>query len=315
MIETILNGLLPVAFVILLGWLSCRLGLLKHADAGVLATLVIRFALPFALFAGAARTPPDKLENLGFGAALTLGLMGGYVLALLIGRYVFRHDLRTATMQALVCAFPDMAYFGAPILAAMFGPEGFLAVLVGNLITSLFMLPLTIVLVRVSDKQEAGKGWGEIWEVLWHAIAGAAINPIVWLPILGVALSFAHVTLPDPVNASVDLIAKAAGGTSLFALGLMLYGEKFRINANVLTNVGIKNFLQPALMVLGVALFGLSGSPAHQVIVTGAVPTATAASMFALKYNTYTADATATILLSTLLGIAMEAILIAALST
>ncbi len=38
------------------------------------------------------------------------------------------------------------------------------------------------------------------------------------------------------------------------------------------------------------------------------------ASMFALKNNTYTADATATILLSTLLGIATEGMLIAFLS-
>lgn len=311
MVETILNGLLPVAFVIFLGWLSARIGLLKHDDAGVLAVLVIRFALPFALFEGASRTSPDKLTNLGFGACLTFGLMGCYVVALLIGRYLFKHDLRTATMQALVCAFPDMAYFGAPILAALFGPEGFLAVLVGNLVTSIFMLPLTIMLTRISDKQEAGHGWSDLWHVLSHALLGAVINPIVWLPILGITLSFAHVTLPGPVEASVDLIAKAAGGTSLFALGLMLYGEKFRINANVLTNVGIKNFLQPALMLLGVVMFGLTGAPAHQVIITGAVPTATAASMFALRNNTYTADATATILLSTILGIGTEAVLIA----
>ncbi|MEI9986841.1 MAG: AEC family transporter [Aliidongia sp.] len=48
MVETILNGLLPVAFVIALGWLSARIGLLKHENADVLAVLVIRFALPFA---------------------------------------------------------------------------------------------------------------------------------------------------------------------------------------------------------------------------------------------------------------------------
>ncbi|GGF18170.1 hypothetical protein GCM10011611_25060 [Aliidongia dinghuensis] len=315
MIETILNGLLPVAFVIFLGWLSCRIGLLQHESAGVLATLVIRFALPFALFLGAAKTPPEKLENIDFGTCLAFGLMGGYLVALVVGRYLFRHDLKTATMQALVCGFPDMAYFGAPILAAMFGPEGFLAVLVGNLVTSIFMLPLTIVLTRVADKKEAGHHWGEAWHILSHALVGAAINPIVWLPLLGVALSFAHVALPDPVLASVDTIARAAGGTSLFALGIMLYGERFAINANVLANIGIKNFLQPGLMALGVALFGLSGGPARQVIITGAVPTATAASMFALKNNTYTADATATILLSTLLGIAIEAALIALLGT
>jgi hypothetical protein len=45
-----------------------RIGLLKHADAGVLATLVLRFALPFSLFEGAVKTSPDKLDNLGLGS-------------------------------------------------------------------------------------------------------------------------------------------------------------------------------------------------------------------------------------------------------
>ena len=314
MITTILNGLLPVAFAIVLGWLSARLGLLKHEDAGVLATLVIRFALPFALFEGAATTSPDKLENVPFVLCLILGLMGTYLIALMVGRFVFKHDLRTSTMQALVCSFPDMAYFGAPILAAVFGPEGFLAVLVGNLVTSIFMLPLTIILTRISDKTEAGHSWREMGQIFVHSLVGAVTNPIVWLPISGAVLSFAHVKLPGPVNESVGLIGKAAGGTSLFALGLMLYGERFRINANVLTNIGLKNFLQPGLMFLGVLMFGLTGTPAHQVIITGAVPTATAASMFALKNNTYTADATSTILISTVLGILTEALLIALLS-
>ena len=117
-------------------------------------------------------------------------------------------------------------------------------------------------------------------------------NPIVFLPISGLILSFLHIRLPAPALSSVDIIGKAAGGTSLFALGLMLYGEKFRINLNVITNIGIKNFLQPALMLLGVLMFHLAKDPAHQAIITGAVPTATAAAMFALKNKTYTADAT-----------------------
>jgi malonate transporter len=277
----------------------------------VLATLVIRFALPFALFEGAVKTSPDKLHNVGFALCLTLGLMGTYLLALAVGRFVFRHDLRTATMQALVCAFPDMAYFGAPILAAVFGPEGFLAVLVGNLITSIFMLPLTIVLTNLGGTNEEGKGNPDVLRIFGQSVARAVINPIVWLPVSGMVLSFAHVTLPEPVLTSVDLIAKSAGGASLFALGLMLYGERFMINANVLTNLAIKNFVQPGLMVVGTILFGVVGAPAHQAVITGAVPTATAAAMFALKTKTYTADATATILISTILGIVTEGLLIA----
>jgi predicted permease len=312
--ETVLNGLLPVGFSIAMGWLSGRVGLLKHEDAGVFAVFVIRFALPFSLFEGAAATVPEKLANPGLGFCLLFGLMGSYLVALAVGLFVFRHDLRTATMQGLVCGFPDMAYFGAPILAAMFGPPGFLAVLLGNLVTSLVMLPVTIVLTKVSDKSEAGHGWSDVVPVLGHSLVGAVINPIVWLPLLGVVLSFAHVILPGPISLSVNMIGKAAGGASLFALGLILYGEKFRLNANVLTNVGIKNFLQPALMLLGVVIFRLDTASAQQAVITGAVPTATAAAMFALRYNTYTADAAGTILLSTMLSIATEAGLIAVFS-
>jgi malonate transporter and related proteins len=310
MIEAILNGLFPVAFVFSLGWLSGRLGMLRHEDADVLATLVIRFALPFALFYAAVTTPADKIINPGLALCLAFGLMSSYFIALATGILAFKHSLRTATMQALVCAFPDMAYFGAPILAAMFGPSGFLAVLVGNLVTSIIMLPLTIVLTRVSDKQDAGHGWKDTWHVLNHSLFGAVIHPIVFLPVLGIILSFCHVKLPVPVLSAVDVMAKASGGTSLFALGLMLYGEKLRVNSNILTNIGIKNFLQPALMVLGVTMLNLARDPAHQAIVIGAVPTATAAAMFALKNKAYTADATSTILLSTLIGIGTEAILI-----
>ena len=313
MIEAVLNGVLPVAFVIALGWLSGRIKLLKHEDAGVLATLVIRFALPLALFEGAVKTTPDKLSNVGFAGCLVLGLMGTFILSLFIGRHVFKHDLRTSTMQALVCAYPDMAYFGAPILAAMFGPEGFLAVLVGNLVTSILMLPLTIILVRISGKREAGHGWDDAVHILGSSLLSAVMSPIVWLPVTGMILSFCHVILPEPVLASVDQIAKAAGGASLFALGLMLYGEPVRINADVLTNIGLKNFLQPGLMLLGIVIFGLSGPLASQVVITGAVPTATAASMFALRNKTYTAEATSTILISTVLGLVTEAILIAVL--
>jgi predicted permease len=173
------------------------------------------------------------------------------------------------------------------------------------------MLPLTIVLTNLGGTDEGDKGKPDVLRIFGQSVARAVINPIVWLPVSGMILSFSHVTLPGPVLTSIDLIAKSAGGTSLFALGLMLYGERFMINANVLTNLAIKNFLQPALMALGAVLFGVVGAPAHQAVITGAVPTATAAAMFALKNKAYTADATATILTSTILGVIAEGLLIA----
>lgn len=129
----LLQSLFPLVFIMLLGWLSGKLGYTRREDASVLATVVIRFALPFHLFIGALHTSPDKIKNFTFMAVLVIGLMGSYFLTLLISRYVFRHDIKTSAIQSLVCAFPDMAYFGAPVLAVLIGPEGFLGVLIGNL--------------------------------------------------------------------------------------------------------------------------------------------------------------------------------------
>ena len=307
MIATILNGLLPVAFAVALGWLAGRLRVLKHDDARVIATYVIRFALPFSLFDGARRAAPSDLLNYRLVGALAVGICGTYMIAAFVGRFAFRHDVRTSAIQALVCAFPDMAYFAAPVLAALFGPSGFLAVLLGNLVVMLVILPATVILTHTGQDSATATRL----EIVLGSLRSAITNPIVWLPLLGVILSLLRLSLPPSLGLSAETIAKSAGGTSLFALGLLLYGEPVRINANVLANIGLKNFLQPALMVLAALLFRLPPAIAEQALLTGAAPAATAASIFALKSNTYAADAASTVFISTVLSIFIVAILVA----
>lgn len=222
----LLQSLFPLVFIMLLGWLSGKLGYTRREDASVLATVVIRFALPFHLFIGALNTHPDKIKNFTFMAVLVIGLMGSYFLTLLISRYVFRHDIKTSAIQSLVCAFPDMAYFGAPVLAVLIGPEGFLGVLIGNLVTSVLMIPLTIILIRMGDKhRSADEPQLHAGQLILQNLLKAVRNPIVWIPISGVLLSLAGVQLPPMLSMPIEMVGKIAGGLSLFALGLLFYGE------------------------------------------------------------------------------------------
>ena len=277
----------------LLGWLSGKLGYTRREDASVLATVVIRFALPFHLFIGALNTHPDKIKNFTFMAVLVIGLMGSYILTLLISRYVFRHDIKTSAIQSLVCAFPDMAYFGAPVLAVLIGPEGFLGVLIGNLVTSVLMIPLTIIL-----------------RLILQNLFKAVRNPIVWIPISGVLLSLAGVQLPHMLSMPIEMVGKVAGGLSLFALGLLFYGERPTVNIQTCTNISIKNLLQPAMMAVAGLAFGLSHSLMQQVIIIGATPSAIAAGMFALRSDTYIEPASSSILLGTAVGVVTEGFMI-----
>lgn len=239
----LLQSLFPLVFIMLLGWLSGKLGYTRREDANVLATVVIRFALPFHLFIGALNTDPNKIKNLTFMAVLVVGLIGSYLLTLFISRFVFRHDIKTSAIQSLVCAFPDMAYFGAPVLAVLIGPEGFIGVLIGNIITSVIMIPLTIVLIRMGDKSDESLNALHPGAMVLQNLIKAARNPIVWIPVSGVLLSLAGVQIPHILSMPIEMVGKVSGGLSLFALGLLFYGERPKLNVQTFTNISIKNLV------------------------------------------------------------------------
>ncbi|SCC12934.1 AEC family transporter [Kosakonia oryziphila] len=305
----LLQSLFPLVFIMLLGWLSGKLGYTHRKDATVLATVVIRFALPFHLFIGALNTNPDKIKNFSFMAVLVIGLMGSYLLTLILSRYVFRHDIKTSAIQSLVCAFPDMAYFGAPVLAVLIGPEGFLGVLIGNLVTSVLMIPLTIILIRMGDKGTDTETLHP-GKLIMQNLLQAVRNPIVWIPVSGVVLSLAGVQLPHLLSAPIEMVGKIAGGLSLFALGLLFYGERPSLNLQTFTNISIKNLIQPAMMAVAGLTFGLSHTLMQQVVIIGATPSAIAAGMFALRSDTYIESASSSILIGTAIGVLTEGVMI-----
>ncbi len=60
--------------------------------------------------------------------------------------------------------------------------------LIGNLITSVFMIPLTIILIRMGDKHAAGDGEKiHAGKLIVQNLLKAIRNPIVWIPISGSA--------------------------------------------------------------------------------------------------------------------------------
>jgi malonate transporter and related proteins len=297
MTQTILAALLPVVFVVALGVLAARFGIIQKASSPIFAEFVVRFALPLALFGGVLKISPSAIENVPYLVAMVFGLMIPYAVAFGIGKAVFRHSVAESALQALACAFPSMAYSGLPVLEAVVGPEGILAVVVGNLVTSLVMIPLTLVLVEAG--LGGGKATGNKGLLVVRSFVDAVKQPLVWLPIGGAILALAGVHLPQVLALSFDLIGKTAAGVALFTLGLILYGQRPRVDRDIALNALLKNVGQPAAL-LGLALLlGIHGAPARELFLTGAIPTATAASMLALRYHTYADESAASTLVST----------------
>ncbi|TDY38971.1 hypothetical protein BX592_12988 [Paraburkholderia rhizosphaerae] len=97
-----------------------------------------------------------------------------------------------------------MAYSGLPVLEAVVGQQGILAVVIGNLVMSIVMIPLTLVLVQIGQGgNNDGQGTGAL---IAKSLLDAVKHPVVWLPLIGAILALCGVHAPSLFELSFNLI-------------------------------------------------------------------------------------------------------------
>lgn len=301
LVEIISKALGPIIVGGGVGVLAGYTGFIKREYSQAFADFVIKIALPIALFVAAANADPSTILNLDYALAMASGLILAFIAAFITGKIFFRHDRATATMQALCASFPDMAYCGPPILLTMIGTSGLIAMVLGNLIYTVIILPIALVMMGGAQKgQSAGTK-------LWNSVR----QPLVFLPILGAILSVSGVKLPELAVNSLNELGETAGGVALFFLGLYLSGVKPSFKVEVLVNVFIKNIVQGAIILAAGLALGLEGDLLKSAFIIGILPTATATPALAVANKLYEEDAASTVMISTLLSLVTMAIGIA----
>jgi len=296
MFEKILGPVLPVAFIILLGYVAGKRGRLKREDSLLISKLVLGWIFPALLLVGMASTPRQQLFDFKLVFATFIGIMGMYALALMLGWWRHR-ELKAATLKGFVNGYPDAAFMGIPILQTMFGSGSIYSVLVLNLIASLVMIPLTTMLLTIASGQGSGA------QAFKSSIVQAVQRPLMWAPALGILCSLLQIRFPPLVAESFTLLGKATPGVSLLCLGLIMSSESLKMSGEIWTNVGLKLLLHPALMIAAILALGVHGLTAQQMILLAALPSATIPAMFANEARAYQSEAATTILVTTILSI------------
>ena len=183
-LSVIVLALVPMAFVILLGALAGRLGAIGPDRSQVLASLALDFCLPALLFAATAVMTMKELENWQFFLGVVIGLLAIYVVALALSLAAFRKSTAQSSLQALNSAFPNMAFMGVPVLTAVIGKSAVLSVVIGNLVSSFVLLPLTLTLLeagksgtRARDGGKSGRPGQPAWRSSGRLYGGPASSP------------------------------------------------------------------------------------------------------------------------------------------
>ena len=203
----ILQSLVPLAFVIFLGWFAGWRKIIDAKHSSSLATYVMSFSFPCLLFAKTATTSLQNLINYRFIAGLSLGLLGMYLLVFLFSRYVRRTSVSHSCQIAFVSSFPDMAFMGIPIFLVLFGEESLISIVIGNLITSLIMIPLTVSILEIAQASEVKTN-------IMALVLKVFKKPLVLAPIIGAIYSRLNLPMPKLAMESLTLI----GGTTFIVI-------------------------------------------------------------------------------------------------
>jgi predicted permease len=114
----------PVFFVLLLGYAAGRAKAFDRDQVAGMNELVLDFAVPASLFVGTVRTPrPQLLQQGPLVLTLLISVVGLYVVAFFLGRRLFRHRVSDAALQAIMVSFAAGPFFGPAILSGLYGPS------------------------------------------------------------------------------------------------------------------------------------------------------------------------------------------------
>ncbi len=301
---TALTVLLPVFFVLGLGYFAGRAKKFDADQVAGLNELVLDYAFPAMMFVATVKTPRDELLSEGsYALALLIAFVGLFLAVVLVSTLLLRHSLGEATLQANLASFPSVGFFGPPIFQGLFGPSSLVSIAFASTLSAVTMIPLTLVLLEIHH-QRTTRGEGQrVSSLIVQSLANTLKKPMVWAPLIGVALVLAGARVPPLIDNMLMLIGSSTSGASIFLAGLIIAAYEIRLNGEVIGNALVKMVAQPLLMVLLVAALKVGSPLAGEGIVICAIPTAVFAPLLAPRYRIYEVESSSTLMATALLMI------------
>jgi malonate transporter and related proteins len=128
-ILTATTVVLPVFFVLALGYFAGRARKFDPDQVAGLNELVLDYALPAMLFVATVKTPRERLLSEGaYALALLIAIVGLFLVVVLVSTRILHHSLGEAALQANLASYPSVAFFGPPIFQGLFGASSLLSI-------------------------------------------------------------------------------------------------------------------------------------------------------------------------------------------
>ena len=296
----ILETSLPVFGLILCGYVAGVTGILGKQSTIALNGFVYYFALPALLFSFTSQAPIMVILNWNFIASILIGSLVSYLIALMIGWYVFGYRLPAVAIAALSSVFANTGYLGVPLFITAFGSDRAGPAIVATVTVNLVFVGGTIALLELTKKSPTTP-IGAIANVMKALLK----NPLISAPIIALPFSIFSFHPPLLVSRFLELLGSAAAPAALFAIGMSFIDRRVDKNLREISFfVFVKMFFHPLIAwFLVTYVFKMDPFWASSAILLSALPTAAMVFVIAQEKMEYVSEVSSTIVLSTIISV------------
>ena len=297
----LVTALLPVFFVLALGYAAGKRNAFSAEQAAGLSKLAITFALPASLLVSMTQIPKSLLLQQGpLLIAILVAHLGLFFAAwFVLGSF---KSLRgtPAILYALMLATSATPVFGLAVLQPILGNNATGAIGLIALAINL-VVPAAVVLLEVdAAKHQTTTNHQATGNPVVTGLVSGLKSPLLWAPILGIAIVIARISLPRAISASLQLIGVATSGIAVFAVGLILASHSFSFSGRVFLGTFGRLTLQNVVLLLFLRLLHVSSPFAGEALICCSFPLATVVVLFAARYKSSESETASMLLLSTL---------------
>ena len=307
----VLSSLLPVVFLISIGFVAGRAKLVRQDAVRDLTNLVFLVLAQALLF----RTMRSvHLETLDLRPVFQYFVVAGalfFIMLMMYGR-----DSR-ASVLALASIFSNTLMIGVPLIGLAYGEPG--QVLLFTLISlhALVLLTMATVVLELQMAYEHAAEHGEsrhMLKTVGMAIKNAVLHPVPLPILIGLIYAQTGLGLHPIVDKPLQLLGASFGPVALVLVGITLaqtpVGENFKGAMKISV---VKTFVHPMLMAAVGYAMGMRGLHLTVMVVAAALPIGANVFLFSQRYQKEEDVVTAAVAVSTALALVSVTLVMALL--
>ncbi len=295
----LVGALLPVFFVLALGYLAGKWNEFDADQAAGLSKLALSFALPASLFVGMTEIPRELLLQQGrLVLALILAHVGLFLVAWFLLRRLNKLQGPASIICALMLATSATPVFGVAVLQPLLGDNS--AGTVGLVALAINLVVPTAIILLESSGTGAASGASSARAQVLSGLKSGLKSPLLWAPVLGIVVVLLGLRIPKEVASCFAMIGSATSGVAVFTVGLTLAAHAFHLSKAVLLSTLGRITVQTAVLFALLHLLHVQSAFAREALVCCSFPLATIVVLLAAKYKTMEAESASALLLSTL---------------